>query len=168
MNVALHFTADLTLDKSMDERHAELLFALMRNKPHRTFSFAYSFNPLPSTPFFPSATFERNGFSVGLQSPNLCLASDDLDAWQRKQEHAWQRVAAAFADNATPSFLGIDTSVASLTDGGGSMVRALFDVARLEGVALDAADPLRTLLSSDLPMRLTAVSQPAWSFVPCL
>jgi hypothetical protein len=116
-NVSFHL--DLTTAQ-LDASHAEFLFEIMHQAPAKTFHFAYVFNNRPSSPFFPSAHYERDGFSIGLQPTDLAGECTTLDAWLHKMRRAWEEIDTLFRDD--PEFLGIDASVAPLFTGPSSLI----------------------------------------------
>jgi len=65
--------------ESPTREHVELL-TVIQNAPTKTFSFTYTFNNRPSSPFFPSATYETDGFAIGLQPTNLSSGRDGTPA----------------------------------------------------------------------------------------
>lgn len=115
----ISFNLDLT-GQIITSEAVDVLFQLIKQAPAQTFSFAYVFNNRPSSPFFPSATYEREGFSIGLQSTNLADGATTQDEWLAAMGESWQELVAAFADDS--EFLGIDGSVAPLNDGTSSYV----------------------------------------------
>jgi hypothetical protein len=98
----------------------EILRRLVRESPAATFRFAFTAHNRPSSPFFPSASFARPGFSIGFQSTDLAEDCTTLEEWTTAMREMWDEVAALFRD--LPSFLGIDSSVAPLSGGKGSLV----------------------------------------------
>jgi hypothetical protein len=102
-------------------RHVDLLFDLARESPEKTFYFSYSFQGAPSSPYFPSATYATDGFSIGLQPTDLAAGCDTLEDWLDNMSRAWAYVS-QLVDN-QPGYLGIDSSVASLGSDDGSLVR---------------------------------------------
>lgn len=105
------FNIDLTSEVIKGE-HVEILLNIIRNKPEKTFNFCYVFNNQLSSPFFPSATYSKEGFSIGLQPTDLSEDCESLDEWLDKIENAWLEITQEFKD--FPDFLGIDSSVAPL------------------------------------------------------
>lgn len=108
--------------------HARLLFQLIDSCPSNSFLFAYTFNDPPSSPYFPSAQFQQDGFSVGLQATNLAAGAQTLDQWLDAMEAAWHELDLLLGGE--PGFLGIDSSVAPLYRGDSSLVNL---VRRLHG-----------------------------------
>lgn len=113
------FNTDLT-SESIDVSHTQVLFELLKNKPGLTFNFAYVFNNRPSSPYFPSAAYERNGFAIGLQPTDLSESCATLDEWLQKVKTSWDNLYEMFGSH--PDFLGIDSSIAPIFDGKGSLV----------------------------------------------
>lgn len=113
------FNTDLT-SGPIDASHTQVLFELLKNKPDLTFNFAYVFNNRPSSPYFPSAAYERNGFAIGLQPTDLSESCTTLDEWLQKVKASWDKLHEMFGDH--PDFLGIDSSIAPIFDGKGSLV----------------------------------------------
>lgn len=104
----------------IDKRAFDLLFSVIRKKPSLTFNFTFSFNVPASSPFFPSGRYEKDGFSVGLQSTDLAEGCENLDDWFEKQEVVWQEVMEIFQNH--EDFLGIDSSIAAFANGKGSLI----------------------------------------------
>jgi hypothetical protein len=119
-NVA--FNVDLTNEVPTRE-HVGLLTAIVQNAPTKTFSFTYSFNNTPSTPYFPSATYETDGFAIGLQPTNLSSGCHSIDEWLHRLQRVWEEVDSLM--HGAEGYLGIDTSIAPLADGPGSLVNFL-------------------------------------------
>ncbi|MBI3955293.1 DUF711 family protein, partial [Candidatus Gottesmanbacteria bacterium] len=113
------FNIDLT-SVIIDKRSVDLLFQIIKNKAEKTFLFAYVFNNTPSTPFFPSATYAKNGFSIGLQPTDLSLGCKSIEEWLVKMKSVWEEINRLFVSN--HDFLGIDSSVAPLNDKKGSFL----------------------------------------------
>jgi uncharacterized protein (UPF0210 family) len=118
-NVNTHFNRDLT-DKQIDLSDAQILFDIVKKKPDKTFNFTYVFNNAASTPFFPSATYSQNGFSIGLQSTDLSLGCKSAEEWSSKMREAWSEIVQLL--NERQDFLGIDSSVAPMVSQEGSFV----------------------------------------------
>jgi len=75
---------------------------------------------IASSPYFPSAAYERNGFAVGLQPTNLSAGCSTIEEWLERLEAVWGEVEQAVGD--AEDYLGIDTSIAPLSAGEGSFV----------------------------------------------
>jgi len=107
-NVSLN----VDLSHGVAASHVEILLRILQEAPHKTFQFAYTFHNRSSSPFFPSATFQRPGFAIGLQSPNLSNGTRKLAAWLSAMKTVWLELYELFEKN--EDFLGIDASVAPL------------------------------------------------------
>ncbi len=107
-NVSLNL--DLTSGVAAD--HVDVLLQIIREAPAKTFNFTYTFHNRPSSPYFPSATFERPGFAIGLQPTDLSEGCTSLTAWLSAMENVWLELCEILDDN--KHFLGIDASVAPL------------------------------------------------------
>lgn len=113
------FNVDLT-NEDITTDHANLLFNVMKNKAEYTFRFTYTFNNALSSPYFPSAAYEKDGFSVGLQPTDLSENCNSIDEWLANMKGVWEELMELFGDEA--DFLGIDSSIAPLFKGSSSMV----------------------------------------------
>ncbi len=105
-------SVNLDLTDGVKPEHIGSLFEIIRNKPAKTFNFAYTFHNRLSSPFFPSASFERIGFALGLQPTNLSKDCSNLPDWYKAMASVWQELCQIFAGD--DSFLGIDSSIAPL------------------------------------------------------
>jgi len=103
--------------------HVGLLTDIIHSAPIKTFSFTYTFNNRPSSPFFPSATYETDGFAIGLQPTNLSSGCQSIDEWLERQHQVWAEIDLIMGG--AEDYLGIDTSIAPLFDGDGSLVNFL-------------------------------------------
>jgi hypothetical protein len=115
------FNLDLT--KKVEKEDAEFLFRLIEGNAQKTFNFSYKFGHSPNTPFFPVANYEKNGFSLGLQSTDLAEECRSIDEWLEKMVKIWEELIAMFYGCC--EFFGIDSSVAPLFDGKSSLVRII-------------------------------------------
>lgn len=115
----ISFNVDLS-QKQIEESDGELLFTIIKNGAAKTFNFTYVFNNQPQTPFFPSASYEKEGFSIGLQPTNLAEGCKSLDEWLEKMKNAWNEIYEINGQN--PDFLGIDSSIAPLFEGKSSFI----------------------------------------------
>jgi len=115
-NVA--FNLDITRELKLED--VDILFEIMRRNASKTFNFAFTVNTPPSTPFFPSATYEKIGFALGLQSTDLSASCGNIDEWLANMTIVWDELMNLFSDEA--DFLGIDSSVAPLWQGKSSLV----------------------------------------------
>ncbi|KKS45526.1 hypothetical protein A3J20_00480 [Candidatus Gottesmanbacteria bacterium RIFCSPLOWO2_02_FULL_42_29] len=114
-----HWNLDLTV-KEIENEDIQILFKIIKNNPQKTFNFAYVFNNRSSSPFFPSANYLDEGFSIGLQSTDLSLGCNSLHEWLENQKSAWQEINDLFTSDSR--FLGIDSSVAPLVTDSGSFI----------------------------------------------
>lgn len=115
-NVA--FNLDLSSGPHLQD--TDILFKIIQKQPGKTFSFAYTFNNVPSSPYFPSATYQHNGFSIGLQPTDLSDYCKSIDEWLHKMRSVWDEVLDIF--NSDSDFLGIDSSIAPLFTGKSSLI----------------------------------------------
>lgn len=115
----ISFNIDITKEDITDE-HVALLFDVIRNNPKKTFNLTFVCNNLYSSPFFPSATYASNGFSIGLQTPDLSSGCASIDEWLKRTKDVWNEICELFVKN--PQFIGIDSSVAPLFKGSSSFV----------------------------------------------
>ena len=113
------FNLDLT-EKEITKEDAQLLFEIIKSKSGKTFNFAYVFNNQPSSPFFPSGSYDKNGFSIGLQPTDLSEGHNSIDEWLDKIEGVWLEIYSLFKND--PEFLGIDSSIAPLFSGKSSLI----------------------------------------------
>lgn len=113
------FNMDLT-DKEITEKDVQLLFEIIKRKPDKTFNFTYVFNNELSSPFFPSGSYMKNGFSIGLQPTDLSEDCNSLEEWLNKIKVVWLEIYNLFKNDS--EFLGIDSSIAPLFSGKSSLV----------------------------------------------
>jgi len=113
------FNIDLT-QKRIEQADAQILFEIIEREPRKTANFAYVFNNEPQTPFFPSASYQRDGFSIGLQPTDLSEDCQTLDEWLSKLKSAWDEIFEICKKDG--GFLGIDSSIAPLFREKGSLV----------------------------------------------
>jgi len=115
-NVSLN----LDLTDGVSANHVDVLLRIIREAPAKTFNFTYTFHNRPSSPFFPSATFEHPGFAIGLQPTDLSEGCTDLSGWLSAMEAVWLEICDILDGN--EHFLGIDASIAPLFRGKSSLV----------------------------------------------
>lgn len=123
----IHFNLDLSNEK-IDLKHVEILFKIIKENPPSTFSFTYSFNNPVSSPYFPSAKFEKEGFSIGLQVTDLAKDCNSLEEWFENMRFCWNEINSIFESR--DDFLGIDSSVAPLFEKDSSLIyfiKRIFD-----------------------------------------
>lgn len=113
---------DLT-NEEISIEHVKLLFEIIKDQPAKTFNFTYGFNTPPSSPYFPSANFKREGFSIGLQPTNLSAECTNIEQWFCNMQNTWQEICDLFCNY--QDFLGIDSSIAPLFSGNGSLLQTL-------------------------------------------
>ena len=113
------FNTDLT-NIDISKAHVEILFDIIKNKPSLTFNFAYVFNNRFSSPYYPSANYEKDGFAIGLQPTNLAGDCKTLQEWLEKIRQSWLEIDKVFKKNSR--YLGIDSSIAPIFDGKGSLI----------------------------------------------
>lgn len=118
-NKALSFNVELAQEEITND-HAQLLQEIIRTDASKTFSFTYTFNNVPSSPYFPSARYEKDGFAIGLQPTDLSQGCNTLEEWLSKLKQVWREIDKLFAEE--KDFLGIDSSIAPLFKGESSFV----------------------------------------------
>lgn len=110
---------DLTKEKiSLD--HVEFLYEIIEKQPANTFRFTFGFNLPHSSPYFPSAKFEKKGFSIGLQPTDLSQNCKNLPQWLDNLKRTWNEINDLLKH--MPDYLGIDSSIAPLDQGVGSLI----------------------------------------------
>ena len=122
------------IDFNVNSTNPELLFELIKNQPAKTFHFTYVFENPDSSPYFPSANYVQNGFSVGLQPTDLSQDCQSLDEYLAKLKETYLQLMGVFDEE--KDFLGIDSSIAPLFEGKSSFVNL---VKRLSGEFRQAA-----------------------------
>jgi hypothetical protein len=113
------FNVDLT-DATLNRMHTDFIFRIIKEKPSHTFNYSYVFNNPTSSPFFPAADYEREGFSVGLEPTDLSENAISVEQWLLAMRACWHEIDKLFAGE--PDFLGIDSSTAPFGTGKGSLV----------------------------------------------
>jgi hypothetical protein len=111
---------NLDLSSGPHEQDTNILFKIIQSKPGKTFNFTYTFNNVPSSPYFPSATYQQSGFSIGLQPTDLSENCKSIDEWLHKMRSVWDEILDIFKSDS--DFLGIDSSIAPLFTGNSSLV----------------------------------------------
>ena len=114
------FNVELCNSDKIDDYFVDLLFEIIKRNAAKTFNFTYVFKNRHSSPFFPSAAYHQDGFSVGLQATDLTQNCKSLEEWLHKMHDCWLEINAMFSSN--PEFLGIDSSVAPLFSGKSSFI----------------------------------------------
>ena len=104
---------DLT-NENISLEYVDVLFEIIKHKPANTFNFTFGFNLPGSSPYFPSAKFEKPGFSIGLQSTNLSKDCQTLEQWFDNMKIVWQEI----DDILKPieGYVGIDSSIAPMNE----------------------------------------------------
>lgn len=118
-NKALSFNVELAQEEITSD-HVQLLQEIIKTDASKTFSFTYTFNNAASSPYFPSARYEKDGFAIGMQPTDLSQGCNTLEEWLEKMKNVWQEIAELFAEE--QDFLGIDSSIAPLFKGESSFV----------------------------------------------
>ncbi|UZR99361.1 DUF711 family protein [Chondrinema litorale] len=106
--------------------HVEMLFRLIEEAPEKMFQFAFVVNNTTSSPYFPSASFEKNGFALGLQPTDLAEGCSSLEEWFANMQNIWEELCDVLKDES--DFLGIDSSIAPLFEGNSSLVQFIKEV----------------------------------------
>lgn len=106
--------------QEIDLSQVDSLFEIISLKPENTFNFTFGFNTPASSPYFPSAQFEKEGFSIGLQPTDLAEGCASLEDWLLKMQNTWNEILMLLKNE--PDFLGIDSSIAPIFAGKGSLV----------------------------------------------
>ena len=119
-NVAFHI--DLTHEQ-IGVGHVAVLTDIIRQAAGKTFNFTYTFNNRPSSPYFPSALYERDGFAIGLQPTDLAAGCDSIDEWLDRMKAVWMEIDGIASKE--EGYLGIDSSVAPLFSGDSSFLHFL-------------------------------------------
>jgi len=114
---------NLCPEKPVTYSDIDFLFRIIKYKPEKTFNFAYTFNNAVSSPYFPSSTYHKTGFSIGLQPCNLSYGCNSLDDFKVKLKNVWKELNDLFIHET--DFLGIDSSIAPLFTENGSFVHFL-------------------------------------------
>jgi len=114
---------NLNISSGVQLQDTEILYEIIQQKPEKTFQFAYTFYNLPASPYFPSATYLRNGFSIGLQPTDLSANCESIDDWLKKMKSIWNEICDIFQQDS--DFIGIDSSIAPLFSGNSSLVHII-------------------------------------------
>ena len=144
-NVALNVEASAD---QIDDRHVGLLMSIIQKCAAKTFSFTFTFNNAVSSPYFPSATYEKDGFAIGLQPTDLSVGCTTVAEWLDQMRASWTEIDLVMAGE--PDYLGTDTSIAPLGDRAGSLVDLMgrigpgFEPAITSGVFLRIADFIKS------------------------
>jgi len=114
-----NITLDLT-DENITSEHVDILFNIIEKHPENTFIFTYGFNTPFSSPYFPSAKYGQDGFSVGLQPTDLAKDCTSLEEWLKLIQDTWNELDEILSG--FDGYLGIDSSIAPAFAGKGSLV----------------------------------------------
>jgi hypothetical protein len=115
----VNFNVDLTSEQ-IEVRHTDLLSRVIRENAGKTFNFTYAFNNVASSPYFPSASYDTDGFTVGLQATDLSEGCNTIQEGLDRMKAVWSELDAICSSE--EGFLGIDTSIAPLFAGRGSLI----------------------------------------------
>jgi len=111
---------NLEILDQVEPSDVDLLFRIIRERPAKTFSFAYTFCNPTSSPFFPSAKYAQDGFAIGLQPTDLAQGCESIEMWLAKLEMVWHEIVDLCGGEG--GFLGIDSSIAPLYSDQSSLV----------------------------------------------
>lgn len=117
---AKNVAVNLDLSDGVTENNVNLLFRIIKERPLKTFNFAYVFNNVNSSPYFPSASYVQDGFAIGLQSTDLAENCNSIEEWLELKRKVWGELIELL--KAEVDFLGIDSSVAPLFTGNSSLI----------------------------------------------
>lgn len=114
---------NLEINDHVTLEDVELLFDIIRSSPGKTFNFSYTFCNTHSSPFFPAAHFEKNGFAIGLQPTDLTDGCNSLHTWLFRIKEVWDEIMRVFSNE--KDFLGIDSSIAPMYTGDSSLIHLM-------------------------------------------
>ncbi|HRY31962.1 MAG TPA: DUF711 family protein [Bacteroidales bacterium] len=120
---AENISMNLEISDRVTSEDVDLLFRMIDEKADRSFLFSYTFCNAKHSPFFPAAHAERSGFSIGLQPTNLAEDCNSLHTWLFRMKEAWTELLHLFEEE--KDFIGIDSSVAPMYNGHGSLVHMI-------------------------------------------
>lgn len=112
------FNLDISANQTIED--VKFLKEMIKLSPQKTFLFAYTFTNTLSSPYFPSAFYNKDGFAIGLQSTNLSANCNSLNDWFYHMKTTWNEIIELFKNES--DFLGIDSSVAPLFYGDSSFI----------------------------------------------
>lgn len=116
-NIAFNY--DLT-NKDIALEAVNILFSIIKEVPRKTFNFTYVFNNPPSSPFYPAANYEKDGFSIGLQPTDLAEGCQTIEKWLKRMKEIYSQLTSQLENY--PDFLGIDSSIAPIFSGKSSFI----------------------------------------------
>lgn len=145
----VHFNMNITDGVDLDD--VEVLFEIIKQNPSKTFNFTYTVNVPPSSPYYPSAYHDKNGFALGLQNTDLSANCDTVGQWLENTRTVWQELTTLFADEA--DFIGIDSSIAPLADGDSSFIAFIERVHKPfpEAVTTDIFTQISSFIKTENP-----------------
>jgi len=145
----LHFNMDIT--DGVDKDDVGVLFEIIKQNPSKTFNFTYTVNVPASSPYYPSAYHEKNGFAIGLQSTDLSANCETVGDWLENMRTVWQDLQSLFADET--EFIGIDSSIAPLDDGDSSFIAFIERVHKPfpEAVTTDIFTQISSFIKTENP-----------------
>ncbi|MCH2046140.1 MAG: DUF711 family protein [Saprospiraceae bacterium] len=111
---------NLALEDTVTTEDVKLWWEIAKRAPEKTFHFTYTCNNTPLSPYFPSSTYSRNGFSIGLQPTNLAKDCTDLKSWLDNMLQVWLELKELLKEES--DFLGIDSSIAPLFEQDSSFI----------------------------------------------
>ena len=115
-----NISLNLELKDQVTDQDVELLFRAVQGSSGKTFNFAYTFHNSPSSPFYPSSKYAKNGFSIGLQTTNLAKNCTSLNDWFVNLKTVWHEIVDTFKTES--DFLGLDSSIAPIFDQESSLI----------------------------------------------
>ncbi len=118
---------------SVEIEDINILFKIIKERPEKTFNFAYTFNNVHSSPFFPSSNFLKPGLSIGLQPTDLAYQCSTTSEWFSNMERTWSTIYDMFRER---DLIGIDSSIAPLYSGKSSLINF---IKKINGTFNDAA-----------------------------
>lgn len=116
------FNIDLS-NEEIGLAQVDYLFEVIAKQPAKTFDFTFVFNNQYSSPYFPSATYESEGFSIGLQPTDLATGTHSIAEWFAEMKKSWIELVDIFGGE--QDFMGIDSSIAPLFTGESSLIYRL-------------------------------------------
>lgn len=117
-NVNLELT-----DEDVQMKHVQLLFRIIQEAPSKTFNFTFTLNNAKSSPYMPSADYEKDGFSIGLQPTDLSVSVTSIAEWFERMKDVYSEVVDLMESN--NQFLGIDSSIAPLFENESSLINLI-------------------------------------------
>lgn len=114
---------NLEINDRVNSDDVAVLFEIIRSSPEKTFNFSYTFCNAVSSPFFPAAHYQKNGFAVGLQSTDLTDGCNSLHTWLFRMKEVWTEIIELFSNE--EDFLGIDSSIAPMFSGDSSLIHLI-------------------------------------------